>query len=545
MTAGLAGSRQPRSFASYERLEDTVDTFAAIRDLGLQAYAAELDEYGYTVLPPEKVAPPDFVDEVRDAVLEAAAEGFGIPRAEVGPRSTDAHRSFFAHQMLGRGAVFERVLMNPASLALVTHLLGESCVLSSMGAFLKGPSDKTLDLHTDNVAIPAPFPSYSQVANSTYLLSDYSTEHGSITVAPRSHKLGRHPLPSEVGDVRLGVPVDAPAGSLIVFHGNTWHCACARRTPGYRITLISYFVRMYLLRQEDPGYVTDEMRERKPAAFPPARWGRHPVPVQRRDTRPHVRRERGRQVPAHVDGQMCGRGRCRRRDRRLARDRACGLPRGCAARVRRLVCCGSDLAAAEAVTDEVREAGRRAAVHLADLADVEALDALARAARDLGPVTLLVNNAGRTHSSSLAQMSYDGWQHSLALNLTAPVWLSRLLAPDLATHRGAIINVGSTGGIVGSVHSLPYAATRAGLLGVTKTLARMLAPDVRVNLVAPGITDTDLLAGITDAQREEIVSGQPLRRIGTAEEAARAVMDVAGWTYATGQTVVVDGGRVM
>jgi ectoine hydroxylase-related dioxygenase (phytanoyl-CoA dioxygenase family) len=136
-----------------------------------------------------------------------------------------------------------------------------------MGAFMKGPSEKFLDLHTDNVAIPAPFPPYSQVANSTLILSDYSPEHGSITFVPRSHKLARHPTPAEGGDRQLAVPVEATAGSLIVFHGNTWHGALPRRTPGYRFTLISYFVRMYLLRQEDPGYVTQEMRDRNDPRF--------------------------------------------------------------------------------------------------------------------------------------------------------------------------------------------------------------------------------------------------------------------------------------
>jgi 3-oxoacyl-[acyl-carrier protein] reductase len=158
---------------------------------------------------------------------------------------------------------------------------------------------------------------------------------------------------------------------------------------------------------------------------------------------------------------------------------------------------------------------------------------------------LLVNNAGTTLSSPLAEMTSEMWDAAVAINLTAPIWLAKLLAPELVEHRGAIVNVGSTGGLVGSVHSLPYAATKAGLVGATKTLARMLAPDVRVNLVAPGIVDTDLLAGITDAQRDEILDGQLIRRLGDADDIARVVLDVAQWPYATGQVVVVDGGRAM
>lgn len=84
---------------------------------------------------------------------------------------------------------------------------------------------------------------------------------------PRSHKLARNPLPGEVDAHHLAVAVEAPAGSLVVFHGNTWNGALPRKTPGYRFTLISYFVLMYLLRQEAPGYVTDEMRARNEPRF--------------------------------------------------------------------------------------------------------------------------------------------------------------------------------------------------------------------------------------------------------------------------------------
>lgn len=260
-------SEKRLSFASFARMNDTADTFQAVRDLGLERHAAELDEYGYTVVLPEQAGTAQIVPEVRRRMDEMAAAEWGIEADGVGPGSAERHRSFFRHRMLVEGTAFEQALMNPASLALVTHLLGESCVLSSMGAFLKGPSDKLLDLHTDNVAIPAPFPPYSQVANSTLILSDYSADHGSITFVPRSHRLARHPLPGEVGDHSLAVPIEAPAGSLVVFHGNTWHGALPRRTPGYRYTLISYFVRMYLLRQEDPGYVTQQMRERNTPRF--------------------------------------------------------------------------------------------------------------------------------------------------------------------------------------------------------------------------------------------------------------------------------------
>lgn len=255
------------NFATMKALHETADPFLEIRRLGLERYASELDEYGFTVVPPELVASADFVDEVREAVLRFASKRFGIPPSKLDERAAASHPLFFAVNAIAEDEVFERALMTPTSLALITHLLGESCVLSSMGAFLKGPGIEDLALHTDNVAIPSPFPPYSQVANSTLILSDYSAENGSIVFVPRSHKLARHPQPDEVRDKALAVPVEAPSGSLVVFHGNTWHGALQRTSPGYRISLIQYFVRMYLLRQEDISYVTDEMRARNGERF--------------------------------------------------------------------------------------------------------------------------------------------------------------------------------------------------------------------------------------------------------------------------------------
>lgn len=210
-----------------------------------------------------------------------------------------------------------------------------------------------------------------------------------------------------------------------------------------------------------------------------------------------------------------------------------------------LVACGQDHRRADEVAAAVCGLGQRAGVCTADLTNRAGIDATIAAVRDLGPVGLLINNAGVTNSGPLQDLDAERWERTLALNLSAPVWLTVGLAADLAACHGSVVNVGSTGGILGSVHSLPYAASKAGLIGATKTLARMLAPDVRVNLVAPGITDTDLLDGITDAQRRGIVSEQVLPRLGSADEIARAILDVSGWTYATGQTVVVDGGRIM
>jgi hypothetical protein len=120
MTTELDGHER-MSFATYARIDETADTFAPIRELGLEPNVAELDEYGYTVVPPEKVISPSALNDLREQITGLAARSFGIPVADVGDGSATAHRSFFQHQMLAEGECFEQVLMNPADEPGVTR----------------------------------------------------------------------------------------------------------------------------------------------------------------------------------------------------------------------------------------------------------------------------------------------------------------------------------------------------------------------------------------------------------------------------------------
>jgi hypothetical protein len=173
-------------------------------------------------------------------------------------------------------------------------------------------------------------------------------------LCPRRAVITRQPpVPSKVTDHRSAVAVEAPAGSLIVFHGNTWHGALPRRRPGYRFTLISYVVRLYLVRQEQPGYVTDEMRERTPSPVPPASRGPHTLPVQRGDPGPDVPCQRGRKEPAHMTAVALVTGAPR------------GIGRAVALEATRrdydvLVRCGRDKRRAEEVVAAIEKLGRRA-----------------------------------------------------------------------------------------------------------------------------------------------------------------------------------------
>jgi 3-oxoacyl-[acyl-carrier protein] reductase len=182
----------------------------------------------------------------------------------------------------------------------------------------------------------------------------------------------------------------------------------------------------------------------------------------------------------------------------------------------------------------------------ADLEDFDAVAALAGAARRAGAVALLVNNAGLGEEYRLEQLTRRDWERSVAVNLTAPTFLIKELRDQLVAQRGSIMNVSSDGGVAGSLHGAPYGATKAGLVGLTKTVARELAPHVRCNAIAPGPVATEMWFAIDPETQEQVTEREVLlKRIATPEDIARAGLDVASWPDATGIVVVLDGGRIM
>ncbi len=154
--------------------------------------------------------------------------------------------------------MFESILMTPKPLALVTYLLGRSCVLSSMTCHFKGPGGEPGRLHSDNGGIPSPFSMVSQVANVNYALTPYSREAGALAMVPGSHRLCRQPSASEshLAGERThpdAVAMDPAPGDCVVRHGNTWHGSFRREVPGIRMNLATYFARQFVVTQEEFG----------------------------------------------------------------------------------------------------------------------------------------------------------------------------------------------------------------------------------------------------------------------------------------------------
>ena len=261
--------------------------YQGVLDLGLAEHALELDAKGYTIVPPEKVGPPGYADELLAAAVRIAERESGItPDFETGlthsgipEERRKAGKSLFPFQeehgnVIFKERAFEDFLLNPTIMALVTYLIGEQAILSNNGVWFRGPMPGVPagivppTLHSDNYSIPQPFPAYAQMCNATIALTDYTRDGGCLGFVPGSHHLMRHPhTTAELLD--KWVPAEAPAGSLIFWHGNTWHTiGNPRVVPGLRVSLVMLFIRSYLLPINlYKDWVTDEMLDRNPERF--------------------------------------------------------------------------------------------------------------------------------------------------------------------------------------------------------------------------------------------------------------------------------------
>ena len=202
------------------------------------------------------------------------------------------------------------------------------------------------------------------------------------------------------------------------------------------------------------------------------------------------------------------------------------------------------------VAAEVEALGRRAWPLAVDVSDTAAVDAAAKEILELaGRVDILVNNAGVTRDNLLMRMSEEEWDTVLNTNLKGAFNFTRALTrPFIKQRSGRIINIASVIGLIGNAGQSNYAASKAALIGFTKSIARELAPrGITVNAIAPGFIETDMTAVLDDKAREEVLGRVPLGRFGSSDDIAHAAaflaMEPTG--YVTGQVLTVDGGMVM
>jgi len=201
--------------------------------------------------------------------------------------------------------------------------------------------------------------------------------------------------------------------------------------------------------------------------------------------------------------------------------------------------------AAKAFTDETGIAAYR--FDVSSYAECEA--GIKKITEDLGPVDVLVNNAGITRDGTLHRMTYQMWEDVIHTNLTSCFNLSRLLIDSMrARNFGRIVNVGSINGQAGQYGQVNYAAAKSGIHGFTKALAQEgAAKNITVNAIAPGYVDTDMVRAVPPAVLEKIIAKIPVGRLGYASDIARTVLFLVAdeAEFITGSTISVNGGQHM
>jgi 3-oxoacyl-[acyl-carrier protein] reductase len=204
----------------------------------------------------------------------------------------------------------------------------------------------------------------------------------------------------------------------------------------------------------------------------------------------------------------------------------------------------------EELAGEIRSAGREAFVIEIDLASQESIkQAFAKVHADFGATEILVNNAGVTKDGLAVRMKAEDWQYVLNTNLTGAFFCTQqVLQPMMRARWGRIINITSVVGEMGNAGQANYSASKAGLIGLTKSLAQeMGGRGITVNAVAPGFVQTDMTGVLSDDMKEKLLSNIPLRRMGEPADVAAAVKFLAAEDagYVTGHVLDVNGGLYM
>ncbi len=201
----------------------------------------------------------------------------------------------------------------------------------------------------------------------------------------------------------------------------------------------------------------------------------------------------------------------------------------------------------QATADQIQEAGGTAAVYLCDVTDSETVTQVIDTVIDTwGQLDILVNNAGITRDTLIPRMSDEDWDSVLAANLRSVFLFTRTASmPMMRKRSGRIINISSVSGLMGNPGQANYSASKAGIIGMTQTVARELASrKVTVNAICPGFIATEMTDALGPAVQEEVKKRVPARRLGQAKEVADAVLYLASQSaaYITGQVLTVDGG---
>lgn len=238
--------------------------FGEIHRLGLETNILELEQQGFTIVP--DAVPLDMIELMREVILDQVADKNNGVRPDLDTWNDGPLPS--ACYLLFEDPIFEKLVLNEYTVALMQYLLGRSMILSTVYSHVRAKGDAQLPLHTDQWTLQLSNPVSVAVAN--YALVDYKRDRGAFAVVPDSNLQMRRPGKGEsnVYDNPNCIPLEMSAGSVVVCAGNTWHGAYERKVPGLRINTAVVYCRSYIQTQEFIRQgLTDDMLERNPPRF--------------------------------------------------------------------------------------------------------------------------------------------------------------------------------------------------------------------------------------------------------------------------------------
>lgn len=242
--------------SQYEAYPDVDNLMAEIDTYGLHEHIVELEAYGMTVVPPEKMQSSDgFVERLRDAIIRTCEKRSGMTIGDHRTAKVDLRKAGTSWHLLEEDEVFVEAAINPVVLALVRWLLGQSAVFSGQTWIIKNEGSPGVGLHSDSHGIPPGAGQIAHMCNASWVCTDYaSQDDGPTLFVPGSHHYGRATLPHEANLENTPykfVPLIAKAGSLAIWNGATWHASEARTKPGLRVTLVQNYMRPYMRPQRN------------------------------------------------------------------------------------------------------------------------------------------------------------------------------------------------------------------------------------------------------------------------------------------------------
>lgn len=214
------------------------------------------------------------------------------------------------------------------------------------------------------------------------------------------------------------------------------------------------------------------------------------------------------------------------------------------------VCYHTSAKQAQDLVEQLRESGHTAMAFCCDVADNLSVEAMAREVqKQLGEVSVLINNAGIAQQKLFTDLSVAEWDRMIGVHLNGTFNTCRVLLPSMIRHHeGVIVNISSMWGQVGGSCEVHYSAAKAGVIGLTKALAKEVGPSgVRVNCVAPGVIQTDMMKGFDEETLHSLADETPLMRLGTPMDVANAVAFLVSdeAAFVTGQVIAPNGGLVI